>query len=251
MAKLALALFVTALCANLSLAGDMFNDLIYNDQHQSSFSTGYHAQSILPGGCTKPDIGQWGQWNDPWSQGQQNGRWTDYTRKYDRPGYWDDSRWPQKVPRYYRRQDKYSQYDYRYSDNNLYAPGNEWLWRQGDNYSGNNRRQQLFNTNSLYTRRRQNNVIYRQRYNNDWNYRQRQWDRNGNWWNTPNNYIAYNMSNYNSRSYGYWDGNRMVTGFDSPNTSFRIGMDNSTYYDPWTYRPYTNNSMSFGLNLRF
>ena len=225
MARLALVLLVTALCTNLSLAGDMFNDIIYHDQNQSSFNTGYQAQGILPGGCTKPDIG----WNDPWSQGQQHGQWNDFNWKYDRPGYWDDNRWPQKVPRYYRRRDRISRFEFRHSDNNLYAPGNEWRW---------------FERDDLRRRRRRHVIV------DDWGHR-RHWDNHGNWWHRPNNYMAYNINNWDSRSYGYWDGNNMVTGFDSPNTSIRFGMNNRTYWDPWTLSPQNHSSMHLGLNLRF
>ena len=63
--------------------------------------------------------------------------------------------------------------------------------------------------------------------------------------------MAYDFSSYGSRSYGYWDGNRMVSGFESPNSSFRIGMENGSYYDPWTLYPRSYSSMNLGMRLRF
>lgn len=249
--------FVLAAVAALTLVGSlyagdiMFDDLRYGTQN-----------NILPGGCVKPTYDPWGKggvvirdtWNEPWK--------SDPWYQGKKPGYMDTYRWPQEVPRYYQRTDRYSQYDlndrrydqysqygqhgqynqygqhnqyttydpYRrpttYSSNNLYAPQNQWMWNQRSTVGG---------------------------------------DRYGNWYYTqpnPSIYMGYDYRTSNGRSYGYYDGTTMRSGVSTPNFGMSIGISNNTYptyYDPYrftptyapTYRPTYGSGSSFSLGFSF
>jgi len=220
MRTLALTLVIVALSAVTATAGE-FDDLIYQGQSP------IYSNSILPGGCTKPDIYYpQGQWN-------QQGQWDQWSQWNDKPGYWNDQRWPTQVPRYYQKWDQYSQFDFGYQRDNLYAPGNEWRWRQQQNQ-----------WNQWNQPRRV--------YVDPWDYRQ--WDRHGNYWNTPTSSMNYNIWNGRSNSYGNWQvtpwGSNMVTGFRSPTSSFQFGINNTRYFDPWTLTSRYQPSFSFGLSIR-
>jgi len=202
-----------------AFCGDMWGDLIHQDQGQSTFY-GNQQQSILPGGCTKPDVwgnNQYGQHNQQYGQHNQNSQFDQYNQFERRPGYHDDFRWPKKVPRHYTYDDPHK---FSHSQNNLYAPGNQWRWNR---------------------RRRPTNH-----------------DRHGNYWNSSGHSsgMSYHMDNGYSRSYGRSNGNSMVTGFDSPNFSMRFGMNNSRrYYDPYQlnnrnhYSRNRSSSLSFGMRF--